>query len=33
MVALDPSLWAARDEAEKAEVKKFFEPSTTGDDK
>jgi hypothetical protein len=33
MAALNPLLWAVRDAEEKAEVKRFFEPSTTGDDK
>lgn len=33
LAVLNPSLWAARDAEEKAEVKKFFEPSTTKDDK
>jgi hypothetical protein len=33
MAALNPLLWAARDAEEKAEVQKFFEPSTTGENK
>jgi hypothetical protein len=33
MAAMNPLLWAARDAEEKAEVQRFFEPSTTGDSK
>jgi hypothetical protein len=33
IAALNPVLWAKRDAEEQAEVKKFFEPSTKGDDK
>ena len=33
MAAMNPSLWAARDAEEKAEVQRFFEPPTTGDKK
>jgi hypothetical protein len=33
IAALNPLLWSARDAEEKAEVKTFFEPAKTGDDK
>jgi hypothetical protein len=33
MAAMNPLLWAARDAEEKSEVQRFFEPSTTGDNK
>ncbi len=33
LAVLNPVLWAARDAEEKAEVKKFFEPPTTAEDK
>jgi hypothetical protein len=33
MAALNPFLWAVRDAKEKAEVRRFFESRTTGDDK
>jgi hypothetical protein len=33
MAAMNPLLWAARDAEEKAEVQRFFEPSTTGENK
>jgi hypothetical protein len=33
MAAMNPLLWAARDAEEKAEVQRFFEPPTTGDNK
>jgi hypothetical protein len=33
IAALNPVLWAKRDAEEQAEIQKFFEPSTKGDDK